>query len=107
MSKLTGNSSETEKKKPRGKPFKKGQSGNPSGRKKIPEDIKQAFKELTPIAIEKLTELLTSSEDERIVMDAVKVVFDRHLGKALQQVESKNENVTKIVLEGDVDEWAT
>ena len=68
MSKISGSSEKTEKQKPRGKPFKKGQSGNPSGRKKIPEEIKQAFKELTPIAISKLTELLTTSKDEKIVL---------------------------------------
>jgi hypothetical protein len=39
--------------------FKPGVSGNPSGAKKIPEDIKQAFREISPAAVQTLFAALT------------------------------------------------
>jgi hypothetical protein len=41
------------KKMPKGKPFQKGQSGNPGGRTKLPDDIKQARK-LNQIELERI-----------------------------------------------------
>jgi hypothetical protein len=38
---------------PKGKPFKKGQSGNPGGQRKLPEDIKEARK-LNQIELERI-----------------------------------------------------
>jgi len=81
--------------------------GNKSGgRKKIPADIKEALTKLTPRAVERLEEIINMGKDERIVMDAVKVVFDRVYGKPLQQAEVKTEGTLNIVLNGEVEEWS-
>jgi hypothetical protein len=68
---------------PRGKPFQKGVSGNPGGRKPIAPEVKDALRELNPRAIERLRELLESG-DERVAMAALKEVLDRNLGKPPQ-----------------------
>ena len=61
-------------------PFKKGVSGNPSGRAKLPAEVKAELRKLTPRAIAVLGELLTS-DDDKVRMAAAKEVLDRHLGK--------------------------
>jgi hypothetical protein len=62
--------------------FIKGNKGG--GRKPIPEDIKQAFKELVPDALEVLEQLL-KSDDERLRLDASKTILDRVYGKPRQE----------------------
>jgi hypothetical protein len=44
-----------------GRPFQKGQSGNPSGRAKIPEDVKEAARAHTEEAIRTLAEIMGDS----------------------------------------------
>lgn len=66
--------------------FQPGQSGNPNGRPKIPNEVKEALKALTMPAVQKLAELLRS-DDDRVAMTAVKEVLDRNLGKPVQPVE--------------------
>lgn len=61
-------------------PFKKGVSGNPTGRAKLPPDIKAELRRMTPRALAALSELLDSSDD-KVRMAAAKEVLDRHLGK--------------------------
>lgn len=83
---MAGNSDKAAKRRGPGKPFPKGQSGNPSGRKPIPEDVKAALKALTPVAVRRLGELL-ESDNERVAVEAVKEALNRNLGKAPQTVE--------------------
>ncbi len=66
--------------------FKPGQSGNPGGRKPIPPEIKDALRQMTPKAVQRLAEML-ESDDERIVMMAVKEILDRDLGKPVQPMD--------------------
>jgi hypothetical protein len=63
--------------------FKPGVSGNPSGRPKIPEDIKQAFKDLTWDAIEALRNIVN---DDRVTainakVRAAEIILERGWGK--------------------------
>jgi hypothetical protein len=55
-----------------------GTSGNPGGMPKPPEGLRTRLAELSPRAVERLAELLESS-DERVRLEAIKVVLDRHL----------------------------
>lgn len=88
--------------------FQKGQSGNPGGRPKIPEDIKEALTKLVPRAVERLSAIVHDSEDEKLVMEAVKVVLDRVYGKPQQalDIESNNNHTLEVVLNGQLKEWA-
>lgn len=72
--------------------WKKGQVVNPGGRRPIPEEVKQALIAATPEATKVLLELL-HSDNEKIRLQAVQVIYDRAYGKAAAQV---NVNVTDV-----------
>lgn len=74
--------------------FTKGVSGNPSGRPAVDPGIKIALAAMTPRAVERLAELLEST-DEKIAAMALKEVLDRNLGKSMQPTESKVEVKTE------------
>lgn len=67
-------------------PFKKGQSGNPGGRPKMPEDLKKAMQSMAAEALDVLKASLRS-DDERMRLEAVKILFDRGYGKPTQAVD--------------------
>lgn len=60
--------------------FTKGKSGNPSGRKKIPPEVKALAKEHGPKAFEVIIKLM-KSKNEHVRMAAAKEVYDRAYGK--------------------------
>lgn len=83
--------------------------GNPGGgRKPIPPEIKEALTSLVPRAIERLRAIVEHGEDDKLVMDAVKVVLDRVYGKPAQalDIESNNNHTLEVVLTGQLKEWA-
>jgi hypothetical protein len=63
-----------------------GRSANPGGRPGVPEVIKATLRELSPRAVERLGQLLDSS-DERIQLEAAKAILDRHLGRPAIQAD--------------------
>lgn len=69
------------------KPFKKGQSGNPSGRKKVPEDVKLAFRSLTMDAVRTLTEVMHHGDNDSSRIRAAEIILNRAWGTPTQAVE--------------------
>ena len=64
----------------------KGQSGNPGGRPKMPEDLKRAMQGLAENAIKVLREAM-ESDDLRARIMAASHVLDRGYGKPTQAVD--------------------
>ena len=80
-------------KKQRGRPFAKGQSGNPSGRpKKTPElvEIEQLCRELSPDAVQRLADWMRS-DNARASVAACGAIMERGFGKPVQPTENKTE----------------
>lgn len=89
MANLTAQSS----KKPRGKPFVKGQTGNPGGRPKLPEDVKhvrELARQYTASAVAALVEVLESDSASGKVA-AANALLDRGWGKPEQQITGAGE----------------
>ena len=63
-----------------GRPFRPGQSGNPGGRPKSNEHVRNIARSNSVRAIKRLIELM-ESDDERVAFTASKEVLDRAFGK--------------------------
>jgi hypothetical protein len=64
----------------------RGTSGSPGGRPRPPDGLKTRLAELSPRAVERLGELLDSN-DERVRLEAARVILDRHLGRPAIQAD--------------------
>lgn len=70
-----------------GKPWVKGQTGNPGGRPSLPPDIRALLKDKAgPAAVRKLVELI-DHYDPKIALAAARDIADRTYGKAKESVE--------------------
>ena len=63
--------------------FVAGQSGNPTGRPKIPEGVKEAIRAACPKAVDVLVAMLDSKK-EAYRLEAAKTLLDRGYGKPTQ-----------------------
>ena len=80
---------EITKKQPRGKPFRKGQSGNPGGRRKrTAEEVQliEACREKTPEALAVIQELMDNGTNDRVRLAAAQFIIERGYGKAPERI---------------------
>ncbi len=83
-------------KAPIGRPFVKGQSGNPGGRKPIPQSIKDLARASAADAIQMAVELMNHA-DPNVRIKALNVILDRAYGKAPQPMTGEDgEGAVKI-----------
>ena len=81
--------------------FVKGYGGG--GRKQLPEELKQAFRDTGPKALEVLTRILTdetAKDSDRI--RCAEIILDRGYGKPVQAVDLDGNVVPQVVIVGDV-----
>lgn len=73
---------------PKGRPFQKGQSGNPGGRPKVIGEIRELAREYTAEAFETLTQIMGDEDAPAAArVAAVQTILDRGWGKPAQHVE--------------------
>lgn len=77
---MAENSGGSAKRRRRGRPFTKGQSGNPGGRPKALREVLELARAYTSRAMERLGELM-ESEDESIALRAAEALIERGWGK--------------------------
>ena len=96
----TDGSLKSKKKLPSGmKPWKPGQSGNPGGRKPIPEEVKEALQAATPAAVATLVEIMTQGKSEDTRVKAANIILERVYGKATAQVDVRVTDVGAMHLQ--------
>ena len=79
-----------EARKPNSGQFKPGQSGNPGGRPRMPDELKEAMRGLAETAVKVLKEAM-EGDDPRARIMAANAVLDRGYGKPAQTVNAKIE----------------
>lgn len=66
--------------------WKKGQSANPGGRGKTPEEVRTALMLAAPDAVKRLHKLL-DHKDVRVVLAAAELILTRVLGKPREEAD--------------------
>ena len=70
-----------------GRPFQKGQSGNPGGRPKEIAEVKELARQHTPAAIEVLASIMHNTKaSDAARVSAANALLDRGYGKPQQQI---------------------
>lgn len=71
----------------RGRPFRKGESGNPGGRPRVSSNIRDLARQHAPAAIAELARLTLRARSEGVRVAAIKELLDRGFGRSTQIVE--------------------
>lgn len=83
-----------------GKPFEKGKSGNPGGRPRVPDDVREAAKALTALALDTLEKIIRDDETPAAArVTACEAVLNRAWGKPAQAVELTGKDGGAILTE--------
>ena len=102
MAKTAGSSGQAAK--PRGRPFEKGRSGNPSGRRPVPKEVKDMLKAATGDAARLLISTVNDPEAKlELRIRCAETILDRVYGRAAQPIEA--DGAVRVVLEG-LEEYA-
>lgn len=71
---------------PVGRPFKKGQSGNPKGRPPVVRHVRELARQHTETAIRALIDIATSSRSDSARVRAAEALLDRAYGRPTQHI---------------------
>ncbi len=76
-----------------GRPFQKGQSGNPGGRPRGCEEVRELARAFTTEAVTTLVEVMKRGKSEGARIAAANTLLERGWGRPLQQVEVKRSSL--------------
>lgn len=80
--------------------FAKGRSGNPGGRPRIPDDVKEAAKALTSLAMKTLKEICEDSKAPPSArVTAAEAILNRAWGKPVQAVTGEGGGPVQVVIQ--------
>jgi hypothetical protein len=82
--------------------FEKGQSGNPNGRPKMPEELREAFRAAGPKALATLLEILDGNFEGTKPADrlrASEILLNRGYGMPVQAIDAEISDLRPIVLD--------
>lgn len=85
----------------RGRPFQKGQSGNPGGRPKAVQEVRELARSHCPGAIAELARLAVKAKSEAARIAAIRELLDRGYGKATQPIEGEFNGPPIVVITED------
>jgi len=74
-----------------GRPFEKGQSGNPGGRPKAVAEVRELARQHTPEAIAALAKVMSDGTSEAARVAAATAMLDRGWGKPTQPIAGDDE----------------
>jgi hypothetical protein len=87
--------------------FRKGESGNPNGRPKIPSEVKEMFKAATTDAAKLLIETMNDSgADIKLRIDCAEKIIERVYGKPTQPIDGDMIAKIEIKLPEGAEEYA-
>ena len=92
---------------PDGRKNNKGVKGNKGGRPSKAEEIKllETMQSVVPLKtiLERLNNLIETTDDDKVKLEAIKAWLDRMLGKPKERIEAENTNTTEISI--PITEW--
>jgi hypothetical protein len=89
----------------RGRPFKKGESGNPGGRPKVIGELRELAREHAPDAIKELARLAIKAKSETARVAAIRELLDRGYGKAAQVLDTELDTENEADQSKTSEEW--
>jgi hypothetical protein len=79
--------------------FRKGESGNPGGRPKLPAEMREMFRAKAPEAFEVLSRHL-QSPDAKVAIAAATQILDRAYGRPVQSIDANiNDDPVRYIVE--------
>ena len=66
--------------------FQPGKSGNPGGRPKGSAEVRDLAQRLTARSFEELERMAFTSDDDRVRLDAIRIILDRGYGRPAQAI---------------------
>jgi hypothetical protein len=93
-----------------GRPFKKGQSGNPGGRPKVVAEVRELARAHTAEAIETLVSIMTDPKSAPAArVSAANALLDRGYGKPPQHITGHTANFVALLPQPceTAEEWMT
>ena len=85
--------------------FKPGESGNPSGRPKTPEEAKKKLKDEAYMAVNRLIKEAQNPKSKHYY-EANIVIMERVWGKSAQPIDIESEKTVKIIMHDEMKDLA-